>query len=693
MSADLAPLFAPRRVAVLGVSRSPEKLGHRLLRNLLAWEFPGEVFPVNPRGEAILGVKCVPRVQDLPGGLDLALVSLPAPAVVDAVRALGALGCRAAVVLTSGFGETGEAGRAGQRELARIARSTGVRIVGPNCMGVVNVAGRLNGSYFWDVPRQPGGISFVSQSGAYGGLFFREVRARGLGVAKFLSIGNQVDLGFTECLDWLAADPETRVVALFVEAVRDGAGFVEAARRVTRGKPVVAFKVGRGRAGQRAAGSHTGSLAGEYATYLAAFAAAGIVIAGETEEFFDALEALDAHAARPPASDAVAILTVSGGPSVAAADAAEAAGLRVPALSEGLRQRLREHLPAFGADGNPVDMTPQMEPGGFAPTVHLVLGAPEMAGAVAIDIGLDHAAYGEAVAAAQAATGKPVVACTADTPEVDRRLRAAGIPIFPTPERAVRAYRALWARVAGRHRAAPASRPPRPLPAPLAAALAGAAGPLPHEVSRALLQHYGVGFPAEGTAASVEDALSVAGQIGYPVVVKTARAGLLHKTEAGGVILNVRDGSALREACRALAERFGPAPVLVQQQVAPGLELLVGGRRDPLFGPTVVFGLGGVFAELLREVSVRLAPLGPDEATAVLREGRAAAALRGFRGTPPCDDGTLAVVLVGVGDLLVDQPAISEVDVNPLIARGDLAVAVDALIIVERRNRNAGEDP
>jgi acyl-CoA synthetase (NDP forming) len=486
VSVDLTPLFAPRRVAVLGASRSPEKLGHRLLRNVIDGGFGGDVVAVNPSGEPILGRPSVARIADLPPGLDLALVSLPAPAVVRALRELGERRCRTAVVLASGFGETGEAGQAEQRELAAIARATGMRIVGPNCMGVVNVPGRLNGSYFWDVPHQPGGISFVSQSGAYGGLFFREVRARGLGVARFVSIGNQADLGFVECLDWLAADPETEVVALFVEGVRHGRAFVEAARRVAEAKPIVAFKVGRGSAGHRAAGSHTGSLAGSYETYLAAFRAAGVVAASETDEFFDAVAALDAQARRLPRGDAVAILTVSGGPSVAAADAAEAAGLTVPPLPDVVRGALRTHLPSFGADGNPVDLTPQMDPVSFGPAVRLVLESEAVAGAIAIDIGLDVPAYGEALAVAQAAAGKPVVACTADVPEVERRLRRAGIPAFPTPERAVRAYRALVARASAVPAAARAGRPLRARPPAIAAAAAGA---LPDGPARALLEH------------------------------------------------------------------------------------------------------------------------------------------------------------------------------------------------------------
>ena len=692
MTVDLTPLFAPRGVAVLGASRNPAKLGHRLVQNLLAPGFSGDIIPVNPSGETILGRDAVTRVEDLPRGLDLALVSLPAKAVPPAVRALGARGCRMCVILASGFGETGRAGRVVQEEIEAIGRTSGMRIVGPNCMGVVNVPGRLNASYFWDVPRQPGGISFVSQSGAYGGLFFREVRERSLGVAKFLSIGNQSDLGFTECLAWLADDPDTRVVGLFVEGIRDGRAFVAAARRLARTKPVVALKGGRAEAGRRAAGSHTGSLAGAWETYRAAFAAAGIVVVEETEELFDAMVTLEAHGSRPPRDAAVAILTISGGPSVVAADTAEAAGLRVPALPEERRRALRAHLPDFGADGNPVDMTPQMEPAGFEPSVRLVLEAPEVSGVVAIDIGLDRPEYADALVAAQAATGKPVVACTVDTPDMDRRLRAAGIPLVPGPERAVRAYRALvrHAELRRRVETAPVDRPRPTLPARLVARLAAARGSLGHADTRALLEAYGVLFPRERIVATAEEALSAAGEIGYPLVVKTARPDVLHRTEAGGVILGVADGRALTRAVRALEARVGPGPLLVQEEVPPGLELLVGGRRDPSFGPTVLVGLGGVLAELLRDVSVGLAPLAPETARAMLGEGRRAALLRGFRGGAAVDEHALAGVLVGVGDLLLDHAAIAELDVNPLIASGGRLVAVDALVLANPESTEAG---
>jgi acetate---CoA ligase (ADP-forming) len=676
---DLTSLFAPRGVAVLGASRNPAKLGHRLVQNLLASGFAGDVFPVNPSGEAILGLEVVTGAEDVPRALDLALVSLPARAVLPAVRALGARGCRVCVILTSGFGETGRAGRGAQEEIGAIARATGMRIVGPNCMGVVNVPGRLNASYFWDVPRQPGVISFVSQSGAYGGLFFREVRERSLGVAKFLSIGNQADLGFTECLAWLADDPDTHVVGLFVEGIRDGRAFVGAARRLARAKPVVALKGGRAEAGRRAAGSHTGSLAGAWETYRAAFAAAGIVVVEGTEELFDAMVTLEAHGSRPPRDAAVAVLTISGGPSV------------VPALSAERRRALRTHLPDFGADANPVDMTPQMEPAGFGPSVRLVLEAPEVSGAVAIDIGLDCPEYAEALAAAQAETGKPVVACTVDTPDMDRRLRTAGIPLVPGPERAVRAYGALVRRaeLCRRVETAPARRPAPALSAGLAARL-GTRGSLGHADARALLEAYGVRFPRERIVAAAEEALSAAGEIGYPLVVKTARPEVLHRTEAGGVVLGVTDGAALTRAVRLLEARLGPGPLLIQGEVPQGLELLVGGRRDAGFGPTVLVGLGGVLAELLRDVSIGLAPLTPAVARALLAEGRRAALLHGFRGTAPVDESTLADVIVGVGNLLVDHPQIVELDLNPLIASGGRLVAVDALVLVNPESTEAG---
>ena len=675
---DLAALFAPGSVAVLGVSRNPAKLGHRLLQNVKESGYAGAIHPVNPSGEAILGCATVPSVAALPAGVDLALVSLPAPAVPDAIAALAVRGVRAAVILSSGFGEVDDDGRSTQTGLLATARAAGLRLVGPNCMGVYSGPARLNGTYFWDLPRAAGGISIVSQSGAYGGLIFRHLGARGLGVARFVSIGNQVDVEIAEVLDWLVDDPATTLIACFVEALRDGPRFLTAARRAAGRKPVVVLKGGRSEAGRRAAGSHTGSLAGAWEVYRAACGSARVVLAEETEEFLDAIETLVAIPATRPAGRGIAILTVSGGPSVVAADTAEREGLQVPALGEAAREALRGLLPPFAAVGNPVDLTPQVDPARIAPAVGRVFDEPGVAGVIAVNVGLDLSEFADAIVSGARATGKPAVAFTADAPEIAARLRAGGVPVLPSPERAVRAWRALWqARPPARRATAPALR----VPPQVRAALQSTRGALPYGLARELLEACGIRFCREAIVASAEDAVAAAGRIGYPVVVKAEATGLTHKTEAGGVVLDVGGPAAVRAACAALRARAGAARFVVQERVGPGVELLLGARRDEAFGPVVVLGAGGVLTEVLRDVSVRLAPLDEGEAEGMLHEGARPRLLAGPRGLRPVEPGGLVGLVEALGALVAAESRIVEIDVNPLIAAGADLVAVDALVI------------
>jgi acetyltransferase len=674
----LTALFAPASLAVLGASRNPAKLGHRLLQNVKEGGYAGALHAVNPSGEPVLGCATVPSIAALPPGLDLALVSLPAPAVPEAIAALAARGVRAAVILSSGFGEVDEGGRAAQAALLATARRAGMRLVGPNCMGVYSAPASLNGTYFWDLPRAPGGISIVSQSGAYGGLIFRHLGGRGLGVARFVSIGNQADVEIAEVLDWLAGDPATTLIACFVEALRDGPRFLAAARRAAGRTPIVVLKGGRSEAGRRAAGSHTGSLAGSHEVFRAACAGAGVVLAEETEEFFDAVETLAARPGRP-ASPAVAVVTVSGGPSVVAADTAEREGLVVPALGAAAQAALRALLPPFAAVGNPVDLTPQVEPGNIAPAVRRVLEEPAIAGVVAVNVGLDFPEFAEGVVAAARATGKPAVAFTADAPEITRRFQAGGVPVLPSPERAVRAWRALW-------RARPPA-PPIPLRAPalsseVSRALDMTQGALPYALARRLLEESGLRFCREAIVAGPDEAVRAAERIGYPVVLKADAAGLTHKTEAGGVVLDVADAGAVRAACAALRARAGAERFVVQERAGPGVELLLGARRDEVFGPVVVLGAGGILTETLRDVSVRLAPLGQGEAEAMLTEGARPRLLAGPRGLRSVQAGALVPLIQAVAALIVAEPRLQEIDVNPLIAAGDDVVAVDALVIV-----------
>ena len=433
-------IFEPRSLAVYGASRDIRKLGHTLLRNALSGGFAGRVVAVNPAGGEILGVETVPSLD---GPVDLALVSVPAAAaeaaVVDAARA----GCRAAVGLASGFGETGPQGKAVEARLVATARAAGMRLVGPNCMGVVSRLreGWLNGSYFWRLPETTGAVSMVSQSGAFGGMFFSEARRRHLGVARFLSVGNSADVTETDALGWLASDPATEVIGLFAEAFRDGRRFVETAELCR--KPIVALKAGKGPAGARAAASHTGSLAGRHGAVQAAFARVGVIEASTSDEFFDVLQSLGTgHAVGGPN---VAVLTISGGPGVLASDAAERLGLLLPPPAASTVRRIRELAPDFAASANPIDLTPQCPAANFPAAIQAVFDDPAYQGVIVINCGLDIAEFGQGVTAARRRTSKAVTAFVLDVPAVESELAGAGIPILSSPERAVAAYAAAFA--------------------------------------------------------------------------------------------------------------------------------------------------------------------------------------------------------------------------------------------------------
>jgi acetyl-CoA synthetase (ADP-forming) len=385
----------------------------------------------------VLGLRSVPQLAQ---PADLALISVPASAAEAAVADAARAGCGAAILLSSGFGETGTAGKAVEGRLAAIARSAGMRLVGPNCMGVVSrhEHGWLNGSYFWQLPAAPGPVSMVSQSGAFGGMFFAEARRRSLGVARFLSVGNSADVELADALEWLADDGDTGVVGVFVEGFRDGRRFVEVARRCAGRKAVVALKAGKESAGARAAASHTGSLAGSHGAVQAAFRRAGVIEALDSERFFDTLAAL---AGTPrPSGRRVAILTISGGPGVLASDAAERIGLALPVPHAATQARIRELAPPFAAVGNPIDLTPQCRPENFAPAIVAVFEDNGFDGVVVINCGLDIPEFGLGVAEGHRRTGKPVTAFLLDVPRVEGELRTAGIPLLPSPERAVAAY-------------------------------------------------------------------------------------------------------------------------------------------------------------------------------------------------------------------------------------------------------------
>jgi acetyltransferase len=724
---DLKALFTPKSIAVVGASKDPNKLGYVLLKNVMDYGFKGNIYPVNPKADVILERKAYPDVSSIPGSVDLALLSIPGQFVLPVVEDCAKAGVKSLVILSSGFREAGADGVEVQNRIKDVCRSSGIRALGPNCMGIYNISGNLNGTYFWELPRVQGNISFVSQSGAYGGILFNEIRQRKVGISKFASIGNMVDINHADVLRYLSTDKDTEVIAVFIEGLQDGREFMEVASEVSRVKPIVAFKVGRTVAGTRAARSHTGAMAGSFEAYEAAFKQSGVILARNSEEFFDVTMALSSWNRSIPKNENVAILTISGGPCVAAGDTCEEIGLKVPEFSQKTQQQIKEHTPFFGASSNPVDMTPQMSPDNYEPCVDTVFSQDEIGGVIAINVGLDRPEFAKAFVKASKKYSKPVVSFTIDTPELSQIFRDSGIPIYPTPERSVYAYNGLVRyrrnlrrderreakdervgdKAESRKRDTDVGAIPRlGRPSPLAE-VPKEAGDFQRESpllkrfvdqgKKALgeydagqvLQEYGIPICRGQVAKSIKEAVKYAEETGYPVVAKIHSVGgddkspLLHKSDAGGVFVSLRNERELSDACQKLLEKFGSASqFLIQESVPSGVEVMIGGKRDETFGPTIMFGLGGVFTEIMKDVSLRICPIDETEATEMIQELKGYPLLTGYRGKEKCDVKGIAETLVKVSHLLLSNPEIKELDINPLIAHELSLTAVDALMIL-----------
>ena len=667
---DLNTLFLPRSVAVYGAStRDPSRLGNRLLRNAIDSALD-EVRVISPISGTAEGLR---TTRSLAGGVDLALISVPAVSVEAAMADAAAGGARAAIVLTSGFGETGHEGRAAQERLRAIASRAGMPFLGPNCMGVISWldgGGWMNGSYFWDIDLAPGGVTMLSQSGAFGGMFLSEMSRRGLGICRFASLGNAADIDETKILRWLAQDDQTRVIGLFAEALPGGRGFVETVRSISGERPVVVLKAGKTATGARAAISHTGAIAGAHGAASAAIRRAGAMEAQTADEFFDLL-ALAASPMHPRAGPRLAIVTISGGPSVLAADEAERLGLVLPQLADSTLRALDAVVPSFAATGNPVDLTPQCPPEAYAPAVNAVYRDPTIDGVVVIDCGLDIGELADAVAAAHKNTNKPTVAFVTDTPVVAGRLVAAGVPLLPSPERAVRAFASLMRRSPrefsmrgpGRSQTEAGTAEPRGLTA------------LTEWESKQRLR--GLPLVPERRTRSLAEAARAVAELRAPLVAKAS--GVAHKSERGLVRLDLSPEEVL-DAWQELAGA-GDGTVLVAEFVRGELELVVGGLRDPHFGPAVTIGLGGTAAEILDDTATVLVPPEPGEVESATRALRGAPLLHGYRGAKPIDLDALEAIVQAVADALVEQDEIVEIDCNPVIISEGTPSVADALVV------------
>jgi len=673
---NLDKLFFPRGVVVVG-STSQGKLGYELIRQILEGGYQ-ELFAVNPKAQGVLSVPGYRAVADIERPVDMAVVVSPTATVPAVLEDCGRAGVAAAVVITAGFSEAGNS--AGERDIKRVADRHGIRFVGPNCAGIVNTSHRL----FPTLETRPpaGGVALVAQSGAIGGVFLAWAKQFGLGISKFVSYGNGADLNEIELLDYLAEDRETRVVALYIESVgaigdgeRSGSAFMQAVQRCTQHKPLVVMKAGRTQSGRRATLSHTGSMAGADAVYDAALRQCGAIRVQTIEEMFDLCKAF--HYVPPPRGRRVAIVTNSGGPAVLAADWAEAVGLQVKEPSAATKERLSEFLPAHCALRNPIDLTVEGTEDGYRETLTAVL--EEYDAVLALNIAtpyLDSVPLAKGVCDAAQGADKPVVASV---------LQKGGVPNFATGERAL----AALARMAEhtQHRAGTPGRWSSPerrqdveqkrLPGPEGAQILEPEG-------MAWLRENGFPVPDFRFAADPREVLESCHAIGYPVVMKVVSPEILHKSDYGGVILDIRDDEAALEAYgriqRAAAGR-GLRGVIVTPMIRGAQEVLLGLSRDPQFGPVVAFGLGGIYTELWRDIALRVAPVDRSEAQRMIQEIRSFPLLRGVRGEAPRDLDALAELLVKFSWLPFQYPELEEVDLNPIFLLSEGLVVGDIRVI------------
>jgi acetyltransferase len=690
---SLAPFFEPRTVAVIGASRDPGKVGGSILDNLRSAGFEGRVVPVNARARTVQGLLAAPSLLAVEGDVDLAVVAVPAPQVLSALKDCVARGVGGAVIISAGFRETDAEGQAREAELRAWLAGQPLRVVGPNCLGWIRPARRLNLTFAPGMPLA-GGIAFISHSGALAVSILDWSRDRRTGFSLFASLGNQADVTETDVLDAVADDPETRVIVAYLEGVDDGRRFFETLRRVAARKPVVVLKVGRSAEGARAISSHTGALAGSDVAFEAAIRQAGAVRVRTIEELFELARALDAQPA--PGGRRLLVVTNGGGLGVVATDAAREAGMDVTALDEEVRGRLRAVLPATASVGNPIDLVGDADAARFQRALEVLRERPPGDALLVLltaQAATDAATVARAIVGATRGFAGPVVTSFVGGARVAPGVAVveeARVPCYPFPERAVMALSGM-ATLAER-RARLAAREPVAAPPPERGrhalrmlAAQGTSGVLGILRLAPVLDAYGIRVAAVHLAATPEEAAGLAPLVGFPLALKIVSPDIAHKTDVGGVRLGLRSRAEVAEAAGSVLERAAAAcpsarieGVLLQPMVPPGTEMLVGVVRDPQFGPVVVAGFGGIYVEVLKDTVARLAPVSPDEALWMLSELRMAPALLGVRGQPPVDRAALALAISRLAQLAMDAPGLAEIELNPLVVGPDGVIAVDA---------------
>ncbi|MFA0744902.1 MAG: hypothetical protein LASZOEIN_001702 [Candidatus Fervidibacter sp.] len=703
---DLRPILEPQSVAVIGASRQPGTVGYAVLSNLLMGQYTGVVYPVNPKAKAICGVRAYSSVTEIPDPVDLAVVIVRASLVPQVLEECGQKGIKGAIVISAGFKETGPEGAKLEAQVKEIAHHYSIALVGPNCLGVINTDPnyRLNASFAKEMPL-PGNIAFISQSGALCTAVLDYAKGQGIGFSKVVSLGNKADVNENDFLAYLWQDPQTQVILLYIEELSDGRRFLQLAREITgegdSRKPILALKAGRTPAGARAVASHTGSLAGSDEVYEALFAQAGVLRADTVEDLF---EYAIAFANQPlPNGRRTVIITNAGGPGIMATDACVRYGLELAQLSEKTLDQLREKLPPHASLLNPIDLIGDAQHDRYEAALDAVLGDPNVDAVVVLltpQAMTDIENIANVIVQKSKQRVKPILACFMGLVDISAGvniLKENGVPCYSFPEDAVRALAAMvkyvdWVR---RPRTGVKLFPvdterARKL---LSEAPVSEHGFIPEEVAFQVLEAYSFPVLPWGVAKTPEEAVSIARQIGYPVVLKVLSLDVVHKFDVGGVQLNLNSDSDVRQAfdkiINSVKQHLPEARiegVIVQAMAKKGREVILGLKRDPQFGPILMFGLGGIYVEVLRDVTFRFAPVRELGAYRMVRDIRTYRLLEGVRGEPPADIDKIVECIERLSQLAIEQDLIEELDINPLIVypQGEGAVVVDVRIMLRR---------
>ncbi|KPK75594.1 MAG: acyl-CoA synthetase [Phycisphaerae bacterium SM23_30] len=692
-------LLSPKSIAVIGASRRPQKVGHEIVANLIKGGYEGVIVPINPLADEVLGLKCYPDLKQFKGKIDLSVIAVPTKGVLAAAESSAAAGAEAIIVITAGFREVGAEGTDLEEKLAQYCKSKGVRLMGPNCLGLINSHYKMNASFASKMPK-PGNISVFTQSGALATAILDWSAASHLGLGKLISIGNKADLNENDFLTALAADDQTQVIVGYLESIVCGDEFIKRAELAASQKPVMILKTGTTAAGSKAASSHTGSLAGADIAYGAAFKRSGVIRAETFEELFDYAMAFSMQPL--PKGNRVAIITNAGGPGIMAVDAVENLGLRAAVLSDANAPALKGKLPAAASVGNPIDVLGDAPPDRYVTAVN---AAQNDSAVDAIIVILAPQAITKPAETAKAIAGclrheKPVLASFMGGEDVmpgRDELVAANLPNYPSPERAVAALKAMCDYVAWR------SRPPRVVTRfpvnrrrverIITRHQRNGIYNIGEAKAKEILRAYNFKVPTGRLAMTVEDAVEASDEIGYPVAMKIASPDILHKSDIGGVKLNLESAEAVRDAFELMMLRIGQKRpearlegVYVEEMCPRGREVIIGMTRDQQFGPMLMFGLGGIFVEVMKDVAFHLAPITAKEAMQMLEGTRSFALLKGVRGQSGVNLAGIGNSLQRLSQLVTDFPQIIEMDINPLIVGpvGAEPVAADARITLRK---------